>query len=74
MVSDELIVELDPQIQRHLVAGGFEIIGHDNEGFEAEIFFRRGAKTLGTILMREGPCEDQVTITLLYTAPELKAS
>ena len=71
VISDELIVEIDPELQRSLGDAGYEIIGHDNEGFEAEIFFRRGADTVGTIFMKEGPCDGQVTIDLLYTSPRL---
>lgn len=71
VISDDLIVEIDPALQRSLVAGGYEIIGHDNEGFEAEIFFRRGEDTVGTIFMKEGPCDGQVSIDLLYTSPRL---
>lgn len=71
VISDDLIVEIDPELQRSLVAAGYEIIGHDNEGFEAEIFFRRGEGTVGTIFMKEGPCDGQVTIDLLFTSPRL---
>ncbi len=71
VISDDLIVEIDPELQRSLGEAGYEIVGHDNEGFEAEIFFRRGAATVGTIFMKEGPCDGQVTIDLLYTSPRL---
>ena len=70
VISEDLIVEIDPALQRSLIDGGYEVIGHDNEGFEAEIFFRRGEKTVGTIFMKEGPCDGQVTIDLLLTSPE----
>jgi len=70
--SDGLIVEIDPEMQRRLVTGGYQIVGHDNEGFEAEIFFARGADTVGTIFMREGPCEDQVILRLSYGAPRFE--
>lgn len=71
VISEELIVEIDPELQRSLITAGYEIVGHDNEGFEAEIFFRRGEDTVGTIFMKEGPCDGQVTIDLLYTSPRL---
>ncbi|HEV3472077.1 MAG TPA: hypothetical protein VG408_02570 [Actinomycetota bacterium] len=71
VISEGLIVEIDPELQRALGAAGYEIIGHDNEGFEAEIFFRRGEDTVGTIFMKEGPCDGQVTIDLLFTSPRL---
>jgi len=70
--SDGLIVEMDPQMQRELIAEKYQIVGHDNEGFEAEIFFARGSETVGTIQMRDGPCEGIVTLLLTYTSPEKK--
>ena len=68
IVSDDLIVAIDPPLQRDLLDAGYEILSHDNEGFEAEIFFARGSDTVGTILMREGPCPGEVTIKLRYTS------
>jgi hypothetical protein len=65
-VTETSIVELYPQLSRALLDEGYEIISGDNEGFEAEIFFRRGRGTTGTYLLREGPCEGQVTLRLLY--------
>ena len=67
-VTRTTVVELDPELQRALIDEGYEIIGHDNEGFEAEIFFARSEKTLGTFRLREGPCEGDVTVRLLYTS------
>ena len=71
-LSDGLIVEMDPEMQRQLGTAGYQIVGHDNEGFEAEIFFTRGADTVGTIQMREGPCDDQVILRLSYGAPRFE--
>ncbi len=68
-VAETTVVELDPQLQRALIDVGYQIIGHDNEGFEAEIFFARSEETLGTFRLREGPCEGQVTVRFLYTSP-----
>ena len=65
-VTETSIVELYPQLSRALLDEGYDILNGDNEGFEAEIFFRRGRGTTGTYLLREGPCEGQVTLTLLY--------
>ena len=67
-ISRTQIVELDPPMQRELLAAGYEILAHDNEGFEAEIFFARGSDTVGTFTLREGPCDGQVTIRLVYGA------
>ena len=67
-ISRTQIIELDPPMQRELLAAGYEILSHDNEGFEAEIFFARGSDTVGTFTLREGPCAGQVTIRLVYGA------
>jgi hypothetical protein len=63
--SDEKIVELFPRLSRALIDGGYRIRAADNEGFEAEIYFTRGP-TLGSFIMREGPCDGQITVRLLY--------
>jgi hypothetical protein len=64
-VSDQSVVELHPQIARSLLDSGYEIVGADNEGFESEIFFAPGKGTSGLFRLREGPCKDKVTVTLL---------
>jgi hypothetical protein len=64
-VSDQSVVELHPQIARSLLDSGYEIVGADNEGFESEIFFAPGKGTSGLFRLREGPCKNQVTVTLL---------
>ena len=66
IVSETKIVELYPPIARSILDNGYEILSGDNEGFEAEIFFKRGKHENGNIYMREGPCEGQVTMTLTY--------
>jgi hypothetical protein len=63
--SDLLIVEADPPIQRDLIDSGYQVLSHDNEGFEAEIFFARGSKTVGTFTFRE-LCEGKIKISLVY--------
>ena len=65
-VTTTPIVELYPVMARATAEAGYTILSGDNEGFEAEIFFQRGAGTTGTYRLREGPCGDQVTIRLLY--------
>lgn len=70
-LAEDTVVELDPALQRSLLASGYEIIGHDNEGFEAEIFFARDERTLGTFRLREGPCKDHVTVRLVYTSEKM---
>ena len=65
MRSDELVIEADPPIQRRLLEAGYEIISHDNEGFEAEIFFARGQDVVGTFTLRN-LCSGQIQIRLVY--------
>lgn len=65
-VTETKIVELYPVIARAIVDEDYTILSGDNEGFEAEIFFKRGRGTTGNYFLREGPCEGQVTIRLLY--------
>jgi hypothetical protein len=62
--SDLKVVELDPVIQRDLLEEGFEILSHDNEGFEAEIFFARGQEFVGTFTLRD-LCEGQIRVKLV---------
>ena len=69
VVSETQIVELYPPIARSLVASGFKILSGDNEGFEAEIFFKRGPDETGNLYMREGPCTGQVTLRLSVGRP-----
>jgi hypothetical protein len=63
--SDQLIIEADPPIQRDLLDAGYEVLSHDNEGFEAEIYFARGVRTVGTFTFRE-LCEGRIKISLVY--------
>lgn len=63
--SDMLIIEADPPLQRALLEEGYEVLSHDNEGFEAEIFFARGPKVVGTFSFRE-LCEGKIKISLVY--------
>jgi hypothetical protein len=65
--SDLLVVEVDPVIQRDLLAKGFEVLSHDNEGFEAEIFFARGQEYVGTFTLRN-LCEGQIRVRLVLGA------
>lgn len=67
-VTDTSIIELYPPLARSVLDAGYDILSGDNEGFEAEIFFARGRRTTGTYLMREGPCEGQVTLKLIYSS------
>ncbi len=64
-VSELSVVELYPPLARAILDAGYSIVSSDNEGFEAEIFFG-DARTTGAYRLREGPCEDQVTVRLLF--------
>lgn len=66
VVTQETVVELYPQLARGLLDGGHEIVSGDNEGFEAEIFFRLRDGRDGRYVLREGPCRDDVTVHILY--------
>lgn len=74
VVTQQPITLIDPPLQRSLLDAGYEILAHDNEGFEAEIFFARGSETVGTILMTEGPCPGQITLRLRYGAERYEKS
>ena len=72
VTTDTQIIELFPPVARSLLDAGYETISADNEGFEAEIFFSRGPRTTGNVIMREVAC-DEVTLKLLYGAPRYRA-
>ena len=72
IVSETKIVELYPPIARAILDNGYRILSGDNEGFEAEIFFKRGSDANGNLYMREGPCAGQVTLTLTYGSKRYK--
>ena len=59
---EELYKELRATVPRL----GYDVIGNDYEGFEAEIFFARERKSQGVVSMREGPCRGLVTVSVLY--------
>lgn len=66
LISQETVVELYPQFARALLEGDHVIVSGDNEGFEAEIFFTLRDGRPGRYVLREGPCPDDVTVTILY--------
>jgi hypothetical protein len=65
-VAETTVVELHPQIARALGEAGYQIVGADNEGFESEIFFKPGGTRTGYFQLREGPCEGQVTTSMIF--------
>ncbi len=64
-ISTKSVVELYPPLARAILDAGYSIVSSDNEGFEAEIFFG-DADVTAAYRLREGPCEDQVTVRLLF--------
>ena len=72
-LSTTQIIELDPMLQRDLIANGYQIVSHDNEGFEAEIFFARGSGTTGVFSMHDNPCRKGIVrLKLVYTSKKLE--
>ncbi|MEA2447021.1 MAG: hypothetical protein QOK47_658, partial [Actinomycetota bacterium] len=66
LLSSQSVIELHPQIARAVIDSRFKIIGADNEGFESEIYFARKERFYGAFRLRNGPCEGQVTVRLLF--------
>ncbi len=46
-----------PLYKRAIARAGFELVGEDNEGFEAELYMKRG-KELGSLQIRTSVCDD----------------
>jgi hypothetical protein len=46
-----------PLYKKAIARAGFELVGEDNEGFEAELYMKRG-KELGSLQIRTSVCED----------------
>lgn len=52
-----------PPFKKAIAAAGFEVVGEDNEGFEAELYMKQG-KRLGAIQIRRTLCEDVSVVFL----------
>ena len=50
-----------PRYKKAIAQAGFELVGEDNEGFEAELYLRRG-KELGSLQIRTSVCEDAAVV------------
>lgn len=50
-----------PVYKKALARGGFELVSEDNEGFEAELYFKQGER-LGAIQLRRTLCDDVVVV------------
>ncbi|MDQ4126288.1 MAG: hypothetical protein M3134_11935, partial [Actinomycetota bacterium] len=46
-----------PLYKKAISGAGFELVGEDNEGFEAELYMKRGER-LGAIQIRRTLCDD----------------
>jgi hypothetical protein len=66
-VADGEVDKLYTPLLNLLKDGGYEIVGEDNEGFEAEIFFTRQASS-GSLILRQGNCAGSTNIILTYGA------
>jgi hypothetical protein len=66
VITTSSIVEVYPPIARSLIEHHYDTLSADNEGFEAEIYFRKGLESAGAYIMREGPCEGLVTVKLTF--------
>jgi len=66
-VADAGVDKLYTPLLNLLKEGGYEIVGEDNEGFEAEIFFTRETNS-GSLILRQGDCAGATNITLTYGA------
>lgn len=64
-VAQGNVDKLYTPLLRLLKDGGYDIVGEDNEGFEAEIFFMRNSDT-GSLILRQGECEGETNIILTF--------
>ena len=65
-LSDRTVDALFDSLTDALEAARYQILSEDNEIFEAEIFFADRDGRTGLLTLREGPCDGQVTIKLVY--------
>lgn len=50
-----------PIYKKAIERAGFELVGEDNEGFEAELYLKRG-KELGSLQIRTSVCQDAAVV------------
>ncbi|MFN2587595.1 MAG: hypothetical protein ABR613_05720 [Actinomycetota bacterium] len=50
-----------PLYKEAIARAGFELVGEDNEGFEAELYLKRG-RELGSLQIRTSVCEDAAVV------------
>jgi hypothetical protein len=51
------VQEALPPYRKAVAEAGFDVVSEDNEGFEAEVYLKRG-KRLGAIQIRRTLCDD----------------
>jgi hypothetical protein len=64
MNNPRSVQESFPLYKEAVKDAGFELVGEDNEGFEAELYMRRGSQ-LGQIQIRSSPCPDATGVYLI---------
>ncbi|MDQ3958684.1 MAG: hypothetical protein M3273_10220 [Actinomycetota bacterium] len=55
------VADAFPIYKKAIRRAGFELVGEDNEGFEAELYMKRG-KELGALQIRTSLCEDAAVV------------
>ncbi len=50
-----------PIYKQAIARAGFDLVGEDNEGFEAELYLKRG-KELGSLQIRTSVCQDAAVV------------
>ncbi|MGH2729109.1 MAG: hypothetical protein ACRDJI_00710 [Actinomycetota bacterium] len=55
---------------RKVVGAGYEVVGKDNEGFEAEIYLRV-AKQIGAVTIRRSLCDDASVVFVNFVPVKL---
>jgi hypothetical protein len=72
VVTDRTVNDLYQPMARSVERNGFDILGQENEGFEAEVYFARATDVAGIASLRRGPCPEQVTYSVMYDPLETK--
>ncbi len=71
-VADGSVDDVYEPMEQELRRAGFDVVGRDYEGFEAELFLVSGEDSAGVARLRVGPCPEQVTLSILYDPLETK--
>lgn len=57
-------------VTRQLRDDGWNLVGSENEGVDAEVFFARGTTETGVIMLRELDCAGTVAIEVTVSSPK----